>query len=663
MSPHEFHFLRPLWLLALIPLMVVLWRLAAPRDDADSWQRVVDRHLLPHVLVGKKNAVRRWPLALLGLGWLMAVMALAGPAWERLPRPVYQAPAYRVLALDLSASMNATDLLPSRLTHARFKVLDILKRVQEGQTALLAYGAEPYVVSPLTTDVHTIEAQVPSLETELLPVQGPKNTALALRQAGELLHRVGAPTGEIILITDGLAQPAAAQEAAAALRQARYRVSVLGISTSAGAPIPLPDGGFLTAGNGSILLSKLDPAALQALATAGGGRYAQASLEDEDLQALMAGSPGLQGQFRQSDANSDAWREEGPWLLLALLPLAALGFRRGWLTVLIGLPLLAPPPAEAFSWSNLWLRPDQQAARAMERRAYEEATQRFERSDWRAAAEYAAGDYAQALQTLGPAGDATVHYNRGNALAKLGRFEQSIAEYDGALAANPDDEDARHNRELVRKLLRERQEAQQQNSQHRQQDSRQQGQEGEPETEQRGRGDNHPEQASAEDRHSGNAQQQGPAAPAARHQGAGTPSEEAPALQNTESPEAPLATGGAGVAGPTKPPTTSRQAQTDGQSQRSENRPANEAEPNLAQQDASQGRPPAPLEHEPGLADLLGGNPASSKPQRTASLESGADIETRQALEQMLRRVPDDPAGLLRQRFLLQHLRRAGRLP
>jgi Ca-activated chloride channel family protein len=664
MSMHEFHFLRPLWLLALIPLMLALWRLATHGDDADSWRQLVDPHLLPHVLVGQNNNVRRLPLALLGLGWVITVLALAGPVWKQLPRPVYQATTHRVLGLDLSPSMNATDLPPSRLTHARFKVLDILKRAQEGHTALLAYGTEPYVVSPLTSDARTIEAQVPSLETELLPVEGPKNTALALRKAGELLRRAGAPTGEIILITDGLAHPAVAQQAAASLRQAGYRVSVLAVGTSEGAPIPLPDGGFLKGRNGTLLLSKLNRGVLRALAAAGGGRYVEASLDDHDVQAVMeSGSPGLEAALRQSDVKADTWREEGPWLLLVLLPLAAVAFRRGWLMALVWLPLLSPAPAEAFSWSSLWLRPDQQAAQAMEQKDYSEAAKRFEHPDWRAAAEYAAGDYEQALQTLSTAGDATVHYNRGNALAQLGRLKQAMAEYNRALAANPNDEDARYNRNLVHKLLQEKQQPQPRNSQGHQQSNSQPANERKPPVEKRSQSDSHSEETSSQSSHSGDASQQGQAAPAARHQAAARSSQAAHAPQKMESAEKPQDALGSAVSGAEEPPTTSQQKRSHDQSQQPKTRPGVQAEPNFTQQDASRGHQSTHPAHEPGVADLLAGQSAASKPKGATSLEKNPDAEAHRALEQMLRQVPDDPGGLLRQRFLLQHLRRAGRLP
>mgnify|MGYP001823720473 FL=1 len=286
--PAEFHFLRPWWLLALLPLGWLLWYLARSRGDGEAWRRLVDAHLLPGLLVDTGGTSRRLPLALLGLGWLLLSLALAGPTWTRLPQPVYQAQQYRVIALDLSPSMNAADRVPSRLAQARFEVLDLLRRHGEGQTALLAYGPEPFVVSPLTSDVATIALQVPALQTDLLPQPGTRRTDLALDEAGRLLQQAGAPRGEVILVSDGVADPVRANAAARRLLDNGYRVSVLGVGTAQGAPVELPEGGFLRDAGGAILVPKLDLPSLQALADAGGGRYVTAAAGDRDISAPVS---------------------------------------------------------------------------------------------------------------------------------------------------------------------------------------------------------------------------------------------------------------------------------------------------------------------------------------------------------------------------------------
>ncbi|MGD8620263.1 MAG: VWA domain-containing protein, partial [Gammaproteobacteria bacterium] len=286
MALPDIHLLRPAWLLALLPLAWGLWRLARGRHGESVWRTLVDAHLLPHLMVGRDGRFKRLPLWLLGFGGIIAIVALAGPVWQRLPQPTYVAQIERVVVLDISRSMNAADMPPSRLAHARFEVLDLLRRFREGQTALIAYGAEPFVVSPLTADSKTIAAQVPSLTTNLLPVKGPKRTGLALQAAADLLQQAGATQGQVILVTDGLDNSATALDAARQLRTRGYRLSILGVGTASGAPVPLAGGGFAKTGADSLTLSKLDSTALRALAAAGGGHYVRATPDDRDIEAL-----------------------------------------------------------------------------------------------------------------------------------------------------------------------------------------------------------------------------------------------------------------------------------------------------------------------------------------------------------------------------------------
>jgi len=638
--PHDLHLLRPLWLLALLPLAGVLWRLARRGTGATAWQGLVDPHLLPHLLVGAPGRAPRTPLWLLGLGGLLGVIALAGPVWERLPLPVYQAQARRVILLDLSPTMNATDLPPSRLAHARFEVLDLLRRAREGQTALLAYGAEPFLVSPLTADAATIAAQVPNLDSGLLPVQGERREDLALAQAGALLQQVGSPDGEVILVTDGLDHPAAAQEAARRLYAQGYRVSVLGVGSDKGAPVPQADGGFLKDASGAIRMPRLQRDALRTLAGVGGGRYVTASADDRDMDVLIppGGVQRLQ-QAEHQERRADQWREQGPGLLLALLPLAALGFRRGWLGPLLLLLCLVPsPPAQAFEWGDLWQRPDQQAARQLAAGRPKEAAEHFQRPDWRAAAHYQAGDYAQALEALGQNSGEQVEYNRGNTLARLGRLEEARAAYDRALAAHPQDADARANRDLVQRLL----------EQQKQQQPSPQGQPGKA-----------PQDSKKPSNKSDKGPQQDPGQ-ASGEQGQGQSKD---LSQGQQKPSDPTE----------QKPQDSGPDHSPGQAQQGQDKapqPAAEAKklattPAKSQQEQANAAPKqAPDTAQPGRADLLDGKQGQGQAGAVSKgVENPGQREARQAMDYMLNRVPDDPSGLLRQRFLLQHLRRTGEFP
>ena len=467
--PAEFHFLRPEWLWALPAVIAGTLLLAYRKLGPGSWQHVVAPALAPHVL--SRSAARaadsRWWL--LGIGGVLAVLALAGPAWQRIDQPVFRSDQALVIALDLSRSMDAQDVTPSRLMRARLKILDILERRGGGQTALVVYSANAFTVTPLTTDTDTIAALVNSLSTDIMPSRGSYPTA-AINKGRALLEQAGAAVGEILLITDGGFSPTA-ERAAKDLRGSGYTLSVLGVGTPEGAPIPRVSGGFVTDQAGRIAVPRLEDRPLRDLALAGGGRFAMLSTDDRDIERLLSGEAGSRSAGDDSLA-TDQWREEGPWLLLLLLPLAAIAFRRGWVLLLALAVLPVSQPAEASLWDDLWLTKDQQAQRQLDAGEAGDAAALFKDPEWQAVAQYRAGDYRESARNFAELEDTRSLYNLGNALARQGEFAGAIDAYEEVLEIDPDHADARYNRDLVQQL-QQQQEQQQEGDQ--QQSSDQQG--------------------------------------------------------------------------------------------------------------------------------------------------------------------------------------------
>ncbi len=608
----DLHWLRPAWLLLLPALPLLLWLRRGGAAGAGAWREHCDPALLAYLGDPGVSRRSRWPLALLLLGWLLGVLALAGPAWERAELPVYRDPTSRVFVLDLSHSMDATDLVPSRLARARFKLTDLLTRAAGSRVGLVVFAGDAFALAPLTDDVNTLLNLVPALETALMPVQGSR-AERGIERATELLRGGGARHGDIILITDGVSADTARRASDA--RAAGYRVSVLAVGTRGGAPIPEPDGGFLKDAAGRIVIPAVDSARLIAVANAGGGRFATLSIDDSDIDRLLARavSDPLRDEAGETWRTAgQRWRDGGPWLLLALLPLAALAFRRGWLLVFVVM-LLPPAPASALQWSDLWLRPEQRVHSALQAGDTEAALQAAREADpaWRGSALYRAGQFAAAAQAFAAIDDASAHYNRGNALARAGRLRDALAAYDRALAEQADFEDAAFNRELVESLLRQQeQEQQQQQQQQRQQDGGDGG-----------------EQASAGQPES----QAGDGATGQRDDGTGEGSNASDA--GGGAPREPEATPGDGA----------RQADAGPQQQRKRGANADDSAPRA---DAGQ------------LADK---DPGDGNTTTVAENSAAAPLDdaTAARIEQMLRRVPDDPGGLLRRKFALEHARRA----
>jgi Ca-activated chloride channel family protein len=624
----EFHFLRPAWFLALVPallLLVLLWR---RRGHGAAWRAFVSPALLPHLLLHRDQSVRRLPLVLLGVGWLLAVTALAGPTWERQPQPVYRAPADRVMVLDMSPSMAATDLKPDRLTRAHYVIRDLLSGVQEGRTALVVFGAEPHVVAPLTDDVATIEALLPALSVDILPVPGDR-AGPALRTAGELLQRVGSTRGQVLLLSDGIDDPAASLEVIDALRGRGVQLSVLGVGTPEGAPLPAAGGGFEAAPDGGVRLARLEDSGLLVLARAGGGRYLRLG---EGQPSVLLGQDverGLAGAL-EDEQGIERWVEKGPWLLLPLLLIAAGGFRRGWLGVLV-LLAIPVPQVQAFGWQDLWLRPDQQASRLLEQGEAAAAAERFRDPGWRATARYRAGDFAAAAEEFNGE-DPDSSYNRGNALARAGRLPEALAAYDQALQQQPGNEDARFNRELIEKLLQEQQpQSGQGGSSDLPRDEQQAG------TDQGDGADKgEPQETAGSQTEQGEAGDTGSMAQPGQSQ-AGSGEEEHSRSAGGERPEQ--------MAGEGVPLEDRGVDPVPGQ--------AGEAE--QARADIAASVDDATPEH----SDAQPAETAHDRQTLSTGLQQQEPMSEQDiALEQWLRQVPDDPAGLLRRKFLLEHLLR-----
>ena len=209
-------------------------------------------------------------------------------------------------------------------------------------------------------------------------------------------------------------------------------------------------------------MPKLEANELRRLAAAGRGRYTQMTTDNSDIELLLSGRIGSSSDTGQSLA-TDQWREEGPWLLLLLLPVAALAFRRGLVICLAFLLLPMTEPAQAFGWDDLWLNENQQGQQKLDEGLPQDAAELFEDPQWQAVSNYRSGNYAASAAVFAENDDADSLYNLGNALARSSEYASAIDAYDQALQLSPDDEDTRYNRDLVADLLQQQQ--QQQNEQ------------------------------------------------------------------------------------------------------------------------------------------------------------------------------------------------------
>lgn len=624
----HFHFIRPLWLFALLPSAALIVYLLKRYQRRSQWQHVIDAKLLPFLVEGTFSKTQKIPLYGLGVVWLFIILALAGPAWEKKPQPVQQDSSALVILWDLSPSMYAQDIKPSRLVRSRLKLVDLLDAREEGLTALIAYAADAHVVTPLTDDTKTIKSLLPGLAPNVMPEAG-SNPEHALELAINLLKETGIAKGNIVFVTDGIVSDAV-RRLGAISSNGKHSITVWGIGTQQGAPIPLPDGGFAKNKRGEIVVARVKHDVLSDAAVAMNGTYIPFAFNSSDIDSILHFGFGNFEKKVEGDARQmDRWFDRGYWLIFLALPFAALAFRRGWLLCFaLTAVFFQPTQAYALSWQDLWKNKDQQAHDLLNKEDAEKAAETFTDPQWQAIANYKAGNYDAAASFFSQNNDAQTQYNLGNTLTQQGKYDAAIAAYTAALGAQPNFPEAEHNRKIAEKLKALDSQQQQQNSDQQDQGEQQDG----DSQEQNQQGEQSQSDQQSESSHSENSES-----------------------SDNQSQE-----------------NQSQQASSDSQ----QNEPEENSNQKSASQQEQEAQEKALEEHYKNDEEEQGNNEAKntsaqmqekdtdgesedSQHTQTMSMQmTQEEKEQQQALDQWLRRVPDDPSGLLRNKFQYEYNKR-----
>ncbi len=609
MSVPDLHFLRPEWLWLLLPTVFFVVVLLRQKTRRSAWSDIIAPHLLTHLQSATHTKQTQHIAKLLGLAWLLGIIGAAGPSWEQTPVPVSQQKAAYVIVLDLSYSMYAEDIQPSRIVKAKQKIRDLLSLPQDTQVALVAYSGEAHVVTPLTDDLGTIENLIPALNPTMMPVPG-SNPIDAFERAKELLSSSGVPGGSVLWLTDDI-ETSQAAELSDWLDQAGTRLVTMAVGTPAGAPIPLGNGGFLRDQNSEIVVPAVPIARLQELTASHGGLFSNLTLDDTDVLAAVEFMSVAEKLNRtEIERQADTWADAGFWLIIPWVVVMLAQFARnpsgrlagimaiGWLAT-----LFHPLEVQAQDWRSLWKTPNQRAAELLPTDP-SAAAEIFEDPTWAAIAAYQAEDHEQAkarfeaLETS----SATDWYNLGNARAKAGQLEAALEAYNQSISRS-ETEDAVFNRDLIQRLLNQQQ--QQQN-----QDMDQQGDGSQSQN----------DQNNSETDGSSGQQEQSEDQKSEGESGASDGSEQA-----------------------SNPEQDQQQEKAQTQSQQNQN--------GQQAQDSQQ-----PAQQQASAQDSIDQEQQAMAQQ--AIQETRENQEQQQAMEQWIRRIEDDPSGLLREKFRYESERR-----
>lgn len=660
----NFHFIRPEWLFALFPLALVVALVRARSKVSNGWQAFIAPELLAHLTIHKPSDTQNKLWLPLLLGWLVAVIGLAGPAWEKAPAPVYQSEAATIYILDLSPSMLAEDIKPNRETRAKQKIIDALNLQKDGLKALIAYSGEAHLVTPLTDDARTISSLVPALSPRIMPLTG-SNIEMAIQLALDTLQQGNIQNGQLLLFTDGI-DPSAESTVTSLLKNQRFPLHIISMGDESGAPIPIGQEGFAKDRQGNIIIAKNDRALLRKLAQKTQGSYSDIALTDQDINFLTEAKPQASSTVEGKDRDFDQWQDNGYWLAWLLLPFVAYSFRRGsvfsfvlaspcLLFLLFSLSAGSPPAyasetdqgnsngaqeVDSLAWQNIWLNKNQQGLASYKDNQGQKAASEFTDPRWKAAALYQAQDFERATELLKSINNTAEVaspddlYNQGNALAQAGQLQAALESYDQALALKPDMEDAIYNKKIVEELLK------------RQDQDQDQEQEQDQEQDQNKSGSG--EKNSQDDAGKESDGEQSPEENANQSQAEPTNSD---AEQNDKSNQS--------------------EATED-----SEQNPSDDVQKNQSQEDSSELADHAESDNPAEANQKPETDPTDSNPTAANSLtneleEEQADQgqvaidafdhlsgEEKEAMEQWLRQVNDDPSGLLKRKFEYQYRQR-----
>ena len=313
-----------LWLLWLIPALALFY-VYAFRARRRALQRFcADQHLLARLIPEVSWTRRRYKALLVVVALTLMLVALLRPRWGFHWEDVRRVGVDLIVAIDVSTSMNAQDIEPSRLERAKREVRDLVRLLEGDRIGLLAFAGEAFMQCPLTLDYGATELFLDNLGPELISTPG-TSLGSAIRLAVRSFKTQAKNSKALILITDGEDHEGEPLQAAAEAKQAGVRIFTIGVGKEGGAPIPSPEGGFKKDDRGEMILTRLDETTLQKIALETSGSYVRSVSGDMDLEKIYLEDIKQRMEKQElSSARQKKWEERFQLLLaLALLALVA----------------------------------------------------------------------------------------------------------------------------------------------------------------------------------------------------------------------------------------------------------------------------------------------------------------------------------------------------
>ncbi len=326
----QFVHLQYLLLLWLVPALVFFYVYAGLRRERRI-RIFCGPHQHERLIASLARGRRRFKALLMILAVALLFVALSRPRWGYHWEDVKRVGVDIIVAVDVSRSMLAEDISPSRLERARRKLRDFTGMLDADRIGLVAFAGSAFVQCPLTLDYGAFSLFLDYLSPDMIALPG-TDMAAAIRTATQAFNRRERTSKALILITDGEHHDGDVMQAAQEARREGVRIFAIGIGTPDGTPVPAADGsgGFMQNRDGNLVLSRLDEKTLQRIALETDGVYVRSVTGDLDLETIYNGS--IKQDIEQKELKSgrmQRWEERFQWFVaLGLVCLVAEFFIR-----------------------------------------------------------------------------------------------------------------------------------------------------------------------------------------------------------------------------------------------------------------------------------------------------------------------------------------------
>ncbi len=461
------HFANPLWLWMSIamPLLWIAYFLFLRKEDSQKQlEKHIDAHLLPYLIVStpyKKNTYWK-SLLLWTIVWSCLTLALAGPRWSFKEIETFSHDQSLVILLDLSESMNATDIKPSRLIRAKQKIEDLLNLSVGMKIGLIAFAADSHMITPLTDDKETVRHLLSSLDTELVYVQGSRLTP-ALDMAANMLEAEPGNNKAILIISDGGFEDSSAIMTARNLFKKNIIVHTMGMGSKEGIQFTVKH----AAKKGSLIFSKLESERLKEISHVCKGCYSEGQDSDIEIIKVLDDLKNRSETQKNIGQKKQLWDEYFYFMILPALPIVLLWFRRGALFSILLFFSIFTMPLSA-SVEEYFLNTEEAGKKAFDKEDFTSAVETFQDPYRKGVACYKANNFADAEKYFAVSARSDVAcqaaYNLGNSQVQQQKYKEAIKTYEELLIKYPDHTNAKENLELVKKMLEQQQQQDDSNS-------------------------------------------------------------------------------------------------------------------------------------------------------------------------------------------------------